>query len=130
MEHRWGQRVAVDIPVRITGHPFSVRLGRLADLSVSGGFIQAEFEWRLLSRIHVAIELPQRARHEAPVIPAYVARKTRDGIGIEWCQFSPPDVSRLLQSLASRRYHRWRKAGTPAAGAPTRLSPPLLKHGS
>ena len=62
MEHRWGERVGVDIPVRITGHPFTVRTGRLSNLSVSGAFIRADVDVRPLSRILVAIELPQRSR--------------------------------------------------------------------
>jgi hypothetical protein len=130
MEHRWGQRVAVDIPVRITGHPFSVRSGRLANLSVSGAFIKAEFQLRLLSRIQVAIDVPHRSRHDAPIIAAYVARKGKGGIGIEWCEFAPPDISRLLHSFAARRYIRLRKPEPLAAVAISRRSPPLLKHGA
>jgi hypothetical protein len=130
MEHRWGQRVGVDIPVRITGHPFSVRIGRLSNLSVSGAFIKADFDLRLLSRIQVAIELPHRSRHDAPIIAAYVARKNKDGIGVEWCEFAPPDVTRMLQSITARRYIRLRKREPLATVAISRLSPPLLKHGT
>lgn len=125
MEHRWGERVGVDIPVRITGHPFSVRTGRLSNLSVSGAFIRADVDVRLLSRILVAIELPHRLKRDAPMIPAFVARKLKDGIGIEWCEFKPPAISRLLQSSIAR-YRRTRDGRAP--GAISRLSPPLLKH--
>jgi len=130
MEHRWGQRVGVDIPVRITGHPFAVRTGRLSNLSVSGAFIKAEFQPRLLSRIQVAIEMAHRSRHDAPIVAAFVARRGKDGIGIEWCAFAPPDVNRLLQSFTARRYVRIRKPDPLAAVAISRLSPPLLKHGA
>jgi hypothetical protein len=126
MEHRWGERVGVDIPVRITGHPFSVRTGRLSNLSVSGAFIRADVDVRLLSRIVVAIELPQRPKRDAPLIAAFVARKFKDGIGIEWCEFKPPAVNRLLQSSAARHYRRKRNSRN--SGAISRLSPPLLKH--
>src|SRR5450755_233998 len=125
MEHRWGQRVGVDIPVRVTGHPFSVRTGRISNLSVSGAFIKADFESRLLARIQVAIEMPHRSRHDAPLIAAYVARKAKGGIGIEWSEFAPPDISRLLQSFTARRYIRLRKPERLAAVAISRLSPPL-----
>ena len=129
MEHRWGERVGVDIPVRVTAHPFVVRAGRLSNLSVSGAFIKADFDLRLLSRIHVAIELPQRSKHEAPTVTAYVARKFKDGIGIEWCEFAPPAINQLLQSFSARRYIRSRKPEPPATGTISRLSAPLLKHG-
>ena len=126
MEHRWGERVGVDVPVRITGHPFTVRTGRLSNLSVSGAFIRADVDVRPMSRIVVAIELPHRPKRDAPMIPAFVARKLKDGIGIEWCEFKPPAISRLLQSFAARHYRR--KPDGRAAGAISRFSGPLLKH--
>jgi len=126
MEHRWGERVAVDIPVRITGHPFTIRMGRLSNLSVSGAFILADVDVRPLSRILVSIELPRRPKREAPSIPAFVARKLKDGIGIEWCEFKPPAINRLLQSSAARHYRR--KGDGRPPGAMSRRSKPLLKH--
>jgi hypothetical protein len=99
-------------------------------LSVSGAFIKSDFDLRPLARIQVAIELPQRSKHAAPTIAAYVARKFKDGFGIEWCEFAPPAVSQLLQSFATRPYIRLRKPEPSAAVAISRLSAPLLKHGT
>jgi PilZ domain len=130
MEHRWGERVGVDIPVRLTAHPFAVRHGRLMNLSVSGASIKADFDLRPLSRIQVVIELPHRSRCEAPSIAAYVTRTSKDSVGIEWCEFAPPAVSELLQAFAARRYIRLRKPESPITIAITRLSAPLLKHGT
>jgi hypothetical protein len=128
MEHRWGERVGVDIPVRVTGHPFTVRTGRLYNLSVSGAFIRADLDVRPLSRILVAIDLPHRPKSDAPMIPAFVTRKLKDGIGVEWCEFKPPAISRLLQSSTARHF-RLKRAG-PAPGAIPRRSAPLLKRRS
>jgi hypothetical protein len=130
MEHRWGERVGVDLPVRITVHPFSVRSGRLHNLSVSGAFIKVDYELRLLSRIQVTIEMPQRSKHEAPVLAAYVARKYKDGIGVEWCEFAPAPIPQLLYSFSARPHIRLRKPEPASAVAISRLSTPLLKHGS
>ena len=128
MEHRWGERVGVDVPVRVTAHPFNVRHGRLMNLSVSGASIKADFELRLLSRIQVVIELPHRTRSEAPSVAAYVTRTSKDSIGIEWCEFAPTEISRMLHSLSTRRYIRSRRPEPAAAIAIARLSSPLLKH--
>ncbi|MGC2033304.1 MAG: hypothetical protein WA642_25030 [Steroidobacteraceae bacterium] len=65
MEHRWGERVQVDFPVRLTAHRFSVSDGRLTDLSVSGALVEAELEARALSRVRVAIDLPLWPKHIA-----------------------------------------------------------------
>jgi len=40
------------------------------------------------------------------VISAYVARRHRDGIGVEWCDFAPQAVVELLRSPAARSRNR------------------------
>ena len=130
MEHRWGERVGVDLPVRLTANPFSVRHGRLTNMSVSGASIKGDFDLRPLSRIQVVIELPHKTRCEAPSIAAYVARGTKEGIGIEWCEFAPAVISEMLAALAARPHMRLRRPEATAAIAMSRLSAPLLKHGT
>ena len=50
------------------------------------------------SRLSVGIELSPvwgvRQRHE---VPAFVIRHGTDGLGVEWCEFAPRPVVRLLQ---------------------------------
>jgi hypothetical protein len=130
MEHRWGERVQVDFPVRVTALRFSVRGGQLADLSVSGALVNADLDARLLSRVQVAIILPSWAKHESPMVEAYVTRKHKDGFGIEWCEFAPPCVSELLRTIATRPHAHLRRAPAFASLALSRLSVPLLKHGT
>jgi len=130
MEHRWGERVGVDLPVRIAAHPFSVKHGRLINLSVSGASIKSDCELRPLSRIQVVLEIPHTPRSEAPSVAAYVTRTAKNEIGIEWCEFAPPLVSKLLSSLIKRPYLRIRKPGPLPAIPMARLSAPLLKHGT
>lgn len=120
----------MDLPVRITAHPFSVKPGRITNMSVSGASIKADFDLRLLSRIQVVIGLPHKMRNEAPSIAAYVTRCGKNSIGIEWCEFSPRIVSEMLATLATRPYIRMRKPEPQVAAAISRLSMPLLKHGS
>jgi hypothetical protein len=101
MDHRWGRRVQVDFAVRVATHRFAVRDGRLIDLSVSGALIEADLDARVLSRIQVVLLLPAYPRHEAPTVEAYVARKHRHGIGVEWCEFAPRAVRELLRETVS-----------------------------
>jgi hypothetical protein len=67
MEHRWGERFAVDIMVRVGSRPYAVRNGRLTDLSMSGGSIKIGSDLRVLSRVQVALVLPARFSHATPV---------------------------------------------------------------
>jgi hypothetical protein len=130
MEHRWGKRVQVDFPVRVMAHRFAVRDGRLADLSVSGALVKADFEARLLSRIQVAIDLPLWPKHESPIVEAYVTRRYKHEFGIEWCEFAPRAVSELLRAVATRPHVHLRRRAASASLTISRLSPPLLKHGA
>jgi hypothetical protein len=129
MEHRWGERVQVKFPVRVTAHRFSVSDAWLADLSVSGALVKGNFDARLMARIQVAIVLPPRPKYESPVVEAYVARRYKHGFGIEWCEFAPDTVRELLRAVAVRPHTRFRRHSPSASLTISRLSPPLLKHG-
>jgi hypothetical protein len=111
MEHRWGARFTVDLAVRVAGRRYNVRVGRLVDLSASGAFINVAADLRLLSRVQVAIcALPQRLAHPTPMIAAFVARTSKDGVGVEWCEHAPKPVLELLRHVAAHRPERHRRA--------------------
>jgi hypothetical protein len=129
MEHRWGERVAVNIPIRLTARPFLVRSGRLIDLSVSGALIVVACDLRVLSRIQVVIDDPQRLRQPTPVVSAYVARKSGDGFGIEWCEFAPRAVVQLIRA-SPRRYGLDHTVETPPIISPAELPVSVLKLGT
>jgi hypothetical protein len=129
MEHRWGERIAVDIPVRLTARPFAVRAARITNLSLSGAFIRVGSEARVLSRVQVVIEMPLRFKHATPVLSAYVARKCKDGIGIEWCDMAPRAVVELLRAAPPRRPKQpWLETG--AVAVVDAASIPILRHGT
>jgi hypothetical protein len=98
--------------------------GRLADLSISGARVEAQFTARVLSRVQIAIVLPRWHGHLVPFIDAYVARRYEDGFGIEWCEFAPRSISELLRRNAAARshgLHRQRLVASP-------LEPPPSAH--
>src|SRR5208282_4030386 len=103
--------------------------GCLTNLSLSGAFIKGGVDVRVLSRIQVVIEVPSRFKHATPIVSAYVARKFKDGIGVEWCEFAPQAVIDLIRSVSPRRFVPLRSAGTPGTSA-SAVRAPLLKHGS
>ncbi len=111
MEHRWGERVTVDLGVRVAGRPYHVRAARLVNLSLSGAYLKMAADLRPLSRVQIAIALPRRFMHPVPVVPAYVARKCKDGFAVEWCEHAPRPVLELLRHAALRDQR-------PAARAP------------
>jgi hypothetical protein len=108
MEHRWGQRLSVDVAVRIAARPYNVRQARLVNLSASGAYIEVGMDLRLLSRVQIALCLPHRLAHPTPMVAAYVARKGKDGVGVEWCEYAPQAVLELLHHAAAHRHDRHR----------------------
>jgi hypothetical protein len=103
MEHRWGGRITVDLAVRVAGRPYSVRQARLLDLSASGAYLKVSADLRLLSRVQIAIVLPHRLAHPTPVVAAYVVRKGKDGVAVEWCEYAPKPVLELLRYATARQ---------------------------
>jgi hypothetical protein len=99
MEHRWGTRIAVHIPVRVTAAYSSVvRIGRLTNLSLSGAFITG-FGFRPLSRIHVSVEYPLPLQRPVEKLAAIVARVCEEGAGIVWCEFAPRTMLELMRGM-------------------------------
>ena len=129
MEHRWGERVLMNVPVRVSAHAFSQREGRLTNLSVSGALLVADLDARMLARVEIHVVRHHRRVHETPAIQAFIARKYRHGFGLEWCVFAPPAISELLRTAQRHPFAHIRHP-TPAS-ALTRarlLGTPLLRH--
>jgi hypothetical protein len=96
-ESRWGDRVNVNIPVRVSTEALAGAEGCMKNLSLSGALVRAEVELGLHSLIEVSIKMPSPSQRTAAVT-AYVARKVKEGVGVEWCEFAPRIVKDLLRA--------------------------------
>lgn len=99
LEHRWGARVQVNIPVRVEATALPLGNGCMKDLSLSGAFIKSDRDLRLHALVEVIIALPPPSSRTA-VIQAHVSRKFQEGVGIEWCEFAPNIVRDLVRSAS------------------------------
>ena len=95
-ESRWGDRVRVNIPVQVSANDSST-IGCMKNLSLSGALVRADADLGLHALIQVNINLPSPSQRVAAVA-AYISRKTREGVGVEWCEFAPSVVKDLLRS--------------------------------
>ena len=98
IDHRWGERFRVDIPVQVAIQALSGIDGRLKNLSLSGALLNACFDLRVHSLIEVTIVTSGWPRQ--PPVKAYVTRKRHQDVGIEWCEFAHPAVKDLLRAPA------------------------------
>ena len=94
---RWGERVKVDIPVQLSQDGLARIDGCMTNLSLSGALMKADVDLRLHSLIEVTIVMPLPSQ-PAEAITAHVARKVKEGLGVEWCEFAPRIVKDLLRS--------------------------------
>jgi hypothetical protein len=97
IEHRWGKRVRVNIPVQVTAPALAGIDGRVKNLSLSGALMRADFDLRLHALIEVTIKLPPPSQR-AEVVQAHVSRKFKEDVGVEWCEFAPSAIKALLRS--------------------------------
>jgi hypothetical protein len=95
-ESRWGDRVRVNIPVEVSANALSAD-GIIKNLSLSGALLKADVDLGMHSLIQIKIETSSPSQR-AETITAYVSRKAREGIGVEWCEFAPSIVKDLLRS--------------------------------
>ena len=96
LEHRWGDRVRVNIPVRVEAGRVTGANARMQNLSLSGALVTSDSDLRLNTLIEVSIALPPPSTRTA-VIKALVARKFTEGVGIEWYDFAPNIIRDLLR---------------------------------
>jgi hypothetical protein len=101
-EHRWGERVRVDLPVVVLQEGHAAGGGFLNNVSLSGALLRSTHDLHLYALIGVRIVLPSSAT-ESCIVKARVSRKPGNGIGIEWCDFAPAVVKDLVR-LPSGRY--------------------------
>jgi hypothetical protein len=86
MEHRWGSRKVIDVPVRFIALPATIGTGRIVNVSMTGAFLETGMELRPMALLYVEmIHMPKdcgvRRRLSASVV-----RQNAMGVGIEWCE--------------------------------------------
>ena len=96
MDHRWGQRVAVDLAVQLMCHPRTVAVGQLMDVSVSGAFVRTGLVPALLAPVRILGFLSEHEGMRREAIEGYVVRRERRGFGIEWFELAPAGICRFL----------------------------------
>jgi hypothetical protein len=99
MDNRLGERIPLQLAIRVVStRPRTTGIGLLKNLSRSGALI-VNCELQLFSLIHVVLESDPGSKQAEEPVAAYVTRVCNDGFGVEWCEFAPPAVAALLQTV-------------------------------
>jgi hypothetical protein len=106
MEHRWGERLEVALPVRIRAPYGLIGTGLVTNFSVSGAFIATTLPVAPLSQVRVSFRLGRRAAQimqlGTSTFAAQVVRQNSAGFAVEWCEFGAQDMVAFANS--SRRH--------------------------
>jgi hypothetical protein len=91
------RRVRTNIPLQMSAKAEAGADGCMKNLSLSGALVKADVDLGLHALIQVRINRATPSRRAA-AITAYISRKTKEGAGVEWCEFAPSVVTDLLRS--------------------------------
>jgi hypothetical protein len=119
MEHRWGERIEVALPVRIRAPYGLVGSGLVVNFSVSGAFIATTLPVASLSRVRVSFRLGRRAAQivqlGSSAFAAQVVRHSAAGFAVEWCDFGAEDVVAFANSSRNHVLFPHYRPSTPAS---------------
>ena len=115
MEHRWGERSKLNIPVQVDCGLRGVVLGVMRDASASGAFLCTAAQLPLLANVQVVFVSP-RGEHHA--VEAQVVRRATDGFGLEWMELAPRAVVDLVSAVQATPRFRPHPVEAPGAARP------------
>lgn len=109
MEHRCGQRIPLNLAVRLWGSTGPVHVARLSDISPSGAFLRLAVPMGALTGVHVDLKWPTALSRGSVRLKGCVTRRARDGVGVEWDDFAPQEVMTILREFSRQRSEVQRK---------------------
>lgn len=101
MEHRLGSRMRVRLPARLDAQGGTSAFGLLRNVSLSGAYLKVSGPFKPLMRVDVGFDCGCFADTEVIRVAAFVTRTDADGVAVEWCEFAPDAVARLMAFAGS-----------------------------
>ncbi len=117
MEHRWGERSRLNVPVQVDCGSRGVVLGVMRDASASGAFLCTAAQLPLLTCVRVEFSrAPGVAQPQG--VHAHVVRRAADGFGLEWTEQAPDTIVDLLRTPRATPATQQARVGSVAVSAP------------
>jgi hypothetical protein len=103
MEHRWGQRVTLEAPVRLYFDDAALGRGVLRNVSTSGALIETSLEIPVFANLVVALPTIGEASPQIHELAASVVRRVPVGVAVEWRDMACPAIVELIERLTGKR---------------------------
>jgi hypothetical protein len=119
MEHRWGERLALQARVVLRTPGGLQGIGYIRDVSISGALVVSGMPASSMSCVHVSLPAGSSLSKS---IEGQVVRQTEDGFAIEWCELAPEAVRSLLQCRVTGGESTRRRPTYTASATPPRTN--------
>lgn len=96
MDHRYGTRRPLTLPVRLESHGSPTAFGRVLEVSLSGAYIETALPFAPFTRVSLVCGRALYERIGASRITAFVSRVTAGGVAVEWLEFAAPAIRRMV----------------------------------
>ncbi len=102
MEHRWGERMPIYLPVRLDARPKALAPGCIRNASLSGAYIQTSAQLSPGILLDVELGMALLPGGERPCERAWLVRRDAHGLAVEWCEFAPQAIRALVASALAQ----------------------------
>jgi hypothetical protein len=101
-EHRWGQRVTLELPVRLSVDGRAPGRGVLRNLSVSGALVETALELPVFTNLTVLLPAVCEVAPGTAGLAASVVRAAPGGFAVEWRDMACAPILELLERISGR----------------------------
>lgn len=98
-EHRWGQRVTLELPVTLQVGGRTLGRGVMRNASISGALIQTALELPTYTNLVVSMPTLSEITAGAHELPAWVVRRAPGGFAVEWRDMACATIVTLLERV-------------------------------
>ena len=99
MEHRCGYRRTVTARVTLRTRTGLAAEGELCNLSASGALIRTPLPLPIHTHVLIQFALHSAGRVQRAVVTGEVVRFVEGGFAVEWAEFSPMPLRKLMRRL-------------------------------
>ena len=102
-EHRWGQRVTLEVPIRLYVEGRALGRGILRNASISGALIETALELSRYTNLVVSMPTMSEVTTGSHDLAACVVRQAPGGFAVEWRDMACPAIVTLLERITGQR---------------------------
>ena len=102
MEHRWGHRIQLEVPVTLRVDGQTLGRGVLRSASISGALIETSLELPVYAHLLITLAAAGNPAVSAAPLHACVVRSEPCRLAVEWHDMACPQIVSMLERASGR----------------------------